>query len=137
MWRKLWNLKIPPKIKNFLWHASAYCLTTKDLLRIRRVQVDPYCPTCNECPETIIHYLVNYSYAKSCWIQVHGQSVNGEFSSFWQWLRLVFQQQGTYQILISVTFCWMIWKHRNDLVWNQHCLKVSEVVESAYSILHQ
>lgn len=32
-WRKLWNLKIPPKVKNFLWRAAANCLPTKDLLK--------------------------------------------------------------------------------------------------------
>lgn len=30
--RKLWNLKIPPKVKNFLWRAVQNFLPTKDLL---------------------------------------------------------------------------------------------------------
>ncbi|WOG96664.1 hypothetical protein DCAR_0416000 [Daucus carota subsp. sativus] len=44
-WRKLWNPKIPPKVKNFLWRASTNCLPTKDLLRSKRVQVINLCPT--------------------------------------------------------------------------------------------
>lgn len=31
-WRKLWQLKIPSKMKNFLWRAVTNCLPTKDLL---------------------------------------------------------------------------------------------------------
>lgn len=31
-WRKLWILKIPPKVKNFPWHACSNCLPIKDML---------------------------------------------------------------------------------------------------------
>ena len=31
----------------------------------------------------------------------------------------------------------MIWKNRNELIWNQRSLNISEVVESAYSVLNQ
>lgn len=33
--------------------------------------------------------------------------------------------------------CWMIWKNINDLVWNQHSMAPSEVVNSALSSLNQ
>lgn len=28
-WRKLWNLKVPAKVKNLLWRAATGCLPTK------------------------------------------------------------------------------------------------------------
>ncbi|XP_074356138.1 uncharacterized protein LOC141695825 [Apium graveolens] len=37
-WRKLWNLKIPNKIKNFLWRASSNYLPTNDTLQAGRIQ---------------------------------------------------------------------------------------------------
>ncbi|KAL8121558.1 hypothetical protein AgCh_018338 [Apium graveolens] len=35
-WRKLWNLKIPSKVKHFLWRAITGCLPTKDQLRVKK-----------------------------------------------------------------------------------------------------
>ena len=52
-------------------------------------------------------------------------------------LQLVFWQQDKERIHIAVMVCWMIWKHRNELVWNQHRSEITEAVESTYSILSQ
>ncbi|KAH9753855.1 putative reverse transcriptase/RNA-dependent DNA polymerase [Citrus sinensis] len=38
VWRKLWQLPVPPKVKNFLWRAMANVLPTADNLRQRRVE---------------------------------------------------------------------------------------------------
>lgn len=46
-WCKLWNLKIPPKVKIFLWRASSNCLPTKDNLIIKQVPVTNTCAVCN------------------------------------------------------------------------------------------
>lgn len=136
-WRKLWNLKIPPKVKSFLWRASTNCLPTKDLLRSKRVHVTHICPTCNEFPETTLHTLVLCSFANICWQRVLQQPVTSTFTSFQEWLQLVFEQQQLSEVHTTVMICWIIWKQRNELVWNQHSLEVAEVVESAYSILNQ
>lgn len=66
-WRNLWNLKIPLKVKIFLWRASTSSLPTKDLLRAKKVQVNDLCPMCNDQPEFVLHVFVNCAYATSCW----------------------------------------------------------------------
>lgn len=40
VWKRLWNLRIPPKVKSFIWRAAMNCLPTKDLLLIKRVNVN-------------------------------------------------------------------------------------------------
>lgn len=35
-WRKPWQLKLPSKVKSFLWHVVSGGLPTKDLLRSRQ-----------------------------------------------------------------------------------------------------
>ncbi|CAI9757018.1 unnamed protein product [Fraxinus pennsylvanica] len=43
-WRTIWNLKIPAKVRNFLWRASQLVLPTADHLRAKRVDIDKLCP---------------------------------------------------------------------------------------------
>ena len=43
MWKQLWSLKIPPKIKNLIWRMCHNCLLMKDLLKKKHVDVDPSC----------------------------------------------------------------------------------------------
>ncbi|XP_074378086.1 uncharacterized protein LOC141719606 [Apium graveolens] len=80
-WHTLWNLKIPPKVKNFLWRASNDCLPSREMLRTRNVQKDV--------------------------------------------------------VLRIVMVCWMVWRSRNELIWNQRTIDPNEVVLSAHSILDQ
>lgn len=49
-WLKLWNLAIPPKIKNFMWRVMHDCLPTLENLRRRCVDVLPTCQVCNLLP---------------------------------------------------------------------------------------
>lgn len=38
---------------------------------------------------------------------------------------------------VSMMFCWLIWKSRNELVWKQKGMEIAEVVESANVVLSQ
>ena len=118
-WRQMWNLKIPVKVKHFLWRAVSNCLPTKDLLRRRKVDVNLVCPMCQNSAETVLHILVECSFASACNQLVLDQAIQEEFHTFADWLHLVFEQCRSEKIRVLVMVCWMIWKSRNDLggVW--------------------
>lgn len=67
VWKKMWVLKLPPKVKHFIWRALSGCLPTKENLQMRRVQVISSCPVCNNEQETVWHSLVNCQFAGLCW----------------------------------------------------------------------
>ncbi|XP_060959266.1 uncharacterized protein LOC133030514 [Cannabis sativa] len=46
-WRKLWHLKIPPKVINFLWRAITGCLPTCLNLVGKHVPISVKCPVCS------------------------------------------------------------------------------------------
>lgn len=98
--------------------------------------VTDLCPTCNEQPETVLHCLVTCEFAKACHLKLGLTDVHGSFQSFLEWIQLVFQQRNKAQIHQIVTVCWMVWKSRNDLVWNQRSMDANEVVESAFVVLN-
>ena len=45
-WKRIWLLKIPPKIRIFTWKACVNALPTMSNLRKRGVSTDGLCPVC-------------------------------------------------------------------------------------------
>lgn len=101
-WRQLWNLKIPSKFKHFLWRVVTSCFPTKDKLRMRKVDVNILCPTCNASPETIVHALVECSFSNTCMLTAGMNITTGEINDFADWLELVFQQCTKDEIRLTV-----------------------------------
>lgn len=81
-WKRLWALKIPSKVKHFMWRAITGCLPAKTQLQQKHVNVDVVCPMCNHAPESIAHILLNCSFARECWSLVTGSLNSEHFNSF-------------------------------------------------------
>jgi len=62
MWKKLWSLHLPPKVKSFAWRACKDILPTKANLGKRKVEVDLLCDRCGMEPESTIHVLKSCPY---------------------------------------------------------------------------
>ena len=73
LWRKIWKIKAPPKILNFVWRSLTDCLPTLVILQRKNVYVESVCPVCSREEESIAHILVTCPLAKLCWqVFVHG-----------------------------------------------------------------
>ena len=68
VWRKLWNLNVPNKVKNFIWRAVKHVLPTSINLTSKMVDIPSTCTVCNAYEENVLHSLIACSFAKSCWI---------------------------------------------------------------------
>ncbi|XP_074342398.1 uncharacterized protein LOC141679917 [Apium graveolens] len=134
-WRKIWNLKIPLKVKHFLWRALTGCLPTKEQLLSRRVAVIEQCPVCNLESDTVSHILITCPFAKLCWTKVGCQIDTHMNQSFQEWLSGAVQKYKGEELLRICMVCWSIWKNRNSIVWNQKGAEFVEVVASATQFL--
>ena len=65
IWKKIWKLNIPPKVRNFLWRACSNILPTRENLHRRRVQMEPWCELCCQCTETVAR-AVGVSASQKC-----------------------------------------------------------------------
>jgi len=118
----IWKLKIPLKIKIFLWYLQRGIILTKDnLARKNWTGSQKYCG-CNS-NETINHLFLDCHYARMVWRVIFlatgltpPRSISQIFSS---WLS---NQYIKIRQLIWVgvaAVCWAIWRSRNDIVFNR------------------
>jgi hypothetical protein len=68
--QEIWQIKIPMKIKIFLWYLKKGVVLTKDNLLRRHWTGDKHCCFCH-LPETINHLFFDCVYAKFLWRAIH------------------------------------------------------------------
>jgi len=66
-WRKLWKLKIPPKIRIFWWRSIQNYLPSKQELKRRHVTEEDFCEVCGMQGESIYHICFDCTIAKRFW----------------------------------------------------------------------
>lgn len=66
-WLRLWNLAVPPKMKNFMWRVMHDCLPTLENLRRKCVDVLSTCQVCKLSVESLDHSLLACPFANRCW----------------------------------------------------------------------
>ena len=67
LWKKVWHLNLPTKIRIFAWQACMNALPTMPNLRIRGVCTEAKCPLCDQCIENTSHALLDYDTPRSIW----------------------------------------------------------------------
>ena len=59
IWRKIWSLKLPGKIKIFSWCAYVNGLPVLTNVAAKGIQTSYTCPICDEEPESLVHALIS------------------------------------------------------------------------------
>ncbi|KAL8114965.1 hypothetical protein AgCh_021696 [Apium graveolens] len=137
LWRKIWQVKAPPKVLNLIWRALSYCLPTMVMLAQKYVPVLKVCPVCNVEEKTIIHALVTCPFANQCWQRVI-PDVQQEFGrGFEGWLEKVMNSINKDRRVVVVTVCWAIWKARNEKHWNKKQVSLNDLLAPAKIYLNQ
>ena len=67
LWKKIWHLNIPPKVKIFAWRACLDALPTMVNLKKRGIDENGLCPCCGSELEAISHSLIHCEVAKRVW----------------------------------------------------------------------
>lgn len=115
-WNWVWHPKLPENIKHFLWiilHDSP----PTNLFRLKRhVSLDASCPGCGASEESITYLLRNCSKVRDTWRhQKFDQKLNFFFQDCHDWN---YNNTNGEQGHLFAVCCWMIWKRRNDVIFN-------------------
>ena len=72
IWKKLWKLSVPPKIKCFWWRVLRGFLPVREVLHKRRLEAQSTCTDCGAKDESIFHALSECTFAKLFWKSFKG-----------------------------------------------------------------
>ena len=137
LWKKIWQLKIPPKIRIFSWKACVSALPTMLNLRKRGVTTDGICPISGQEAESIYHALFRCNIAKEvqswwkeCLIKICAE--NQDFSDIA--LGLLYART-TRDLEIMVVTAWAIWYNRNQCVHESEKQSAGQIWDFTLSLL--
>ncbi|KAL0445988.1 UNVERIFIED_CONTAM: hypothetical protein Slati_1726700 [Sesamum latifolium] len=135
--RKVWQAKIPNKVKVFVWRACHNALPTGKALSKRLHRFPEPCPLCRYQEEDVIHTLVHCSFARQVWglAHFHIPYVSSALLGFWEWISTVSAQLDNADFWLLLCLCWFIWWCRNEMAMNGHCLDPPQVVCFAFQYL--
>ncbi|CAN6679166.1 unnamed protein product [Malus baccata var. baccata] len=136
LWKCLWKIEVPPKIRHFLWSSLHNALATNVNLFNRRASNSPICPICLCDDETTVHIFLRCPWVKHVWFGgVLSYKVDGSAISSWShWLQAIFSSNfgaladGLWVRSCVAFTCWYIWKARCDFVFNHVKICPSRVV---------
>lgn len=67
VWKFIWNLSVPSKLKHFWWKMCCNFLATKENLYKRKCNPSPTCPICSREVESTEHLLFRCDWTAAVW----------------------------------------------------------------------
>lgn len=136
-WMKLWSLKLPGKILNFLWRASSNVLPTAAALRGRRVEIPDVCQWCHQEVEDAVHTLFSCSIAKEVWGSVGLRDMVRISSNdtVFTILKRAFTGGTREQSVMVGLLCWSLWSRRNKWLWDKVNMSVFGIKAMALNLV--
>ncbi|KAJ1689899.1 hypothetical protein LUZ63_014054 [Rhynchospora breviuscula] len=121
----LWKLKVPPKVRIFLWLVLLDRILTQQNLMLRNWPTISTCKCCStDCLETSVHLSIECDFAKQIWTLVRSRFNLSPLSAldlhaFWTHNRTIIDDLWD---VIWAASIWAIWKERNRRVFSSRSL---------------
>jgi hypothetical protein len=136
-WKLMWKSWAPPRVKLFNWLASLDRCWTADRLARRGLQHNPRCALCDQAMESMHHLIINCPFSRHVWHEVLAwarmtcapPSTEPSLFDWWAEARTntpAAMRKGLASLALLTP--WMIWKHRNDCIFNNARPSVSNLI---------
>jgi hypothetical protein len=132
---------MPPKCHFFLWLVAHNKCWTTDRMQKRGMNHPVRCPLCDQEPKSIDHLLVSCVFSRVFWYRLlrkfglHSLSPQQVETSFFGWwekssAQVLSMRKKGLDFLIALG-AWMIWKHRNKVVFDGRTPSISFLLQAA------
>ena len=121
IWNKIWSLKVPPKVKNFMWRACSNILPTRDNLHRRKLHVEPMCGFCCQNSKTAEHVLWTCPFARNVWALCRGklQKCSNVAIDFFSLFQLLVDRLECDELKKWAMVSWALWTARNKFYFER------------------
>ncbi|KAM1383307.1 hypothetical protein PS2_035388 [Malus domestica] len=126
VWKLIWKLRVPAKIKHFMWKSLHGVIPTMSELFKKRSMPYPNCPICHNSEESVEHLLLLCPWVEPVWFGgvLNLRIARAEVPNWVEWFISTSTVLGgtnddRLSLLSFVAFsCWHIWKARCNFVYN-------------------
>lgn len=137
LWNKIWRLRVPPKVRNFLWRACSDILPTRANIVKRRLPIDPSCAICGQAEESVCHALWECPLATNVWALVKGklQKSSAVVQDFHSLARQMEDKLTGKEMEVWAMVAWSIWNARNRFYFEKKQSQPGDILHSAMSLI--
>ncbi|OMO94917.1 reverse transcriptase [Corchorus capsularis] len=126
LWKVIWSIKAPSKVKVFLWRMCRHALATNEELWKRKCLDEPICVLCGEDVESVEHLILLCPWTRKVWWQgCFGLKICIErVRTIDQWLLEIFMEVSKLSkeaVSLKTTIAYTCW-----VIWNSRCKAVME-----------
>ncbi|KAM1057325.1 hypothetical protein ACFX2A_031281 [Malus domestica] len=136
LWKIIWKLEAPLKIRNFMWRTMHEAIVTMANLYQRQSSPSLLCPICKSHDESIEHMFLKCPWIDGVWFggTLNIRANRLQDSNWVDWLLQMFKstigsKEVHIMLLSYIAFtCWHIWKSRYDFLFNNLILNPRRVL---------
>ncbi|XVF18343.1 hypothetical protein REPUB_Repub11eG0013500 [Reevesia pubescens] len=139
LWKSLWSLTIPNKIKVFGWRACCNMIPTLVNLKKKKISSEEMCFLCSRDTETAIHVLRDCNFAMEVW-----RHSNLEMDASWsisnnvrEWFFQFLERSGKETFGLFLMLSWSIWSLRNNILHGGQWQEPSTLVQRSIFLLEE
>ncbi|GJN32061.1 hypothetical protein PR202_gb20534 [Eleusine coracana subsp. coracana] len=117
MWRRIWNLKLPNKIKHFVWRVVHNIIAVRGNLWRRGVDINTNCVQCNRVHEDGGHLFLKCKHMREAWALLNLEQICQklvEQTTAHDVVKVLLSLDRKVQIQ-SIILMWMWWDDRNKV----------------------
>ena len=133
VWKKIWTLHVPPKVRMFVWRACSNILPTRENLHRRKIKVDPQCEVCCQKTESTGHLLWECPLARNVWALCRGkiQKCSNDAQDFFALFQMQADRLTKMELDRWATISWAIWNARNKFYFEKIQQHPKAIMEGA------
>ena len=131
-WHKIWQLKVPNKVKMFVWRLAHNSLPVRRNVANRGINIDTMCPVCRRFDEDCGHLFFKCKFAKLCWRLMNMEHIRAELVNCQSGVETINKIWGfdRHIQLKVIVFLWRWWSARNKVNEGERMQSANEICSS-------